>query len=111
MSAAAASSPRFCAPLVGHHSWAFVWPALTGTLRNRGAAVTDTAHLLHTKAGLDIEVSGFPYDRRLSMTVRRAADLFDCVSMFSTASLMRELAHAANFEVSASTAFLEAEME
>ena len=34
------------------------------------------------------------YERRLSMAARRAADLFDHVAMFSTASLLRELADA-----------------
>ena len=48
------------------------------------------------------------YERRLSMAARRA-DLFDYVSMFSTASLLRELADAADFEVSAGAEFLEAE--
>ena len=50
-----------------------------------------------TKARLDIEVSDLTYDRRLSMAARRAADLFDYCSMFSTASLLRALAHGADF--------------
>ena len=47
-----------------------------------------------TKAQLDIEVSDLPFDRRLSMAARRAADLFDYCSMFSTASLVRQLERA-----------------
>ena len=52
-------------------------------------------HPPRTKAELDVEVSDLTYDRRLAMAARRAADLFDYCSMFSTAS----------------TAFLEAETE
>ncbi len=62
-----------------------------------------------TKADLDLEVSELPYDRRLAMAARRAADLFDYCSMYTTAALLRELAHAADFEVSAASAFLESE--
>jgi hypothetical protein len=36
------------------------------------------------------QVYELAYERRLSMAARRAADLFDYVSMFSTASLLRE---------------------
>ena len=53
----------------------------------------------------------YEYERRLSMAARRAADLFDYCSMFSTASLLRALARAADFEVSAASAGLEAEPE
>ena len=42
------------------------------------------------------------------MAARRAADLFEHVAMFSTASLLRELA-AADFEVNAASRFIEAE--
>ncbi len=62
-----------------------------------------------TKADLDVEVSELSYDRRLAMAARRAADLFDYCSMYATAALLRELAHAADFEVSAATGFLEGE--
>ena len=61
------------------------------------------------EAELDVEVSDLTYDRRLSMAARRAADLFDYCSIFSTASLLRQLARAADFEVSAASAVLEAE--
>ena len=64
-----------------------------------------------TKADLDLEVSELPYERKLSMAARRAADLFDYGSMYATAALLRQLAHAADFEVSAATGFLEAESE
>ena len=64
-----------------------------------------------TKADLDIEVSELSYDRRLAMAARRAADLFDYCSMYATAALLRELAHAADFEVSAASDFMEAGAE
>ncbi len=64
-----------------------------------------------TKADLDLEVSELSYDRRLAMAARRAADLFDYCSMYATAALLRELAHAADFEANAASAFLEAEAE
>ena len=64
-----------------------------------------------TKAQFDTEVSELPFDRRLSMTARRAADLFEYVSMHWTASLLRELARAADLEVSAASAVMEAETE
>ena len=64
-----------------------------------------------TKAELDGSVYELAYERRLSMAAGRAADLFDHVAMFSTAVLLRELADAADFEVNAASAFLEAEAE
>ena len=54
-------------------------------------------------------MSELSYDRRLAMAARCAADLFDYCSMYSTAALLRELAHAADFEVSAAAGFLEGE--
>lgn len=66
-------------------------------------------HPPRTKAQLDVEVSDLTYDRRLSMTARRAADLFDYCSLFSTASLLRQLARAADFEVSTAADFLESQ--
>jgi hypothetical protein len=45
------------------------------------------------------------------MAARRTADLFDHCAMYATASLLRELSHGADFEVSAATAVLEAEPE
>ena len=62
-----------------------------------------------TKADVDVEVSELSRDRRLAMTARRAADLFDYCSMYATATLLRELAHAAAFEVNAAAGFMEAE--
>ncbi len=62
-----------------------------------------------TKADLDLEVSELSYDRRLAMAARRAADLFDYCSMYATAALLRELAHAADFEVSAAAGFMDFE--
>ena len=62
-----------------------------------------------TRAAIDTEVSELSYDRRLAMAARRAADLFDYCAMYATASLLRELSHAADFEVSAASAFLEPE--
>jgi hypothetical protein len=60
-----------------------------------------------TKADVDIEVSELSYDRRLAMAARRATDLFDHVAMFSTASLLRELPEAADFELNAASGFME----
>ncbi len=62
-----------------------------------------------TKTELDGEIYELAYDRRLSMAARRAADLFDHVAMFSTASLLRELAEAADFEVNVASNFREGE--
>ena len=56
-----------------------------------------------TKTDVDIQVFEMAYERRLLMAARRAADLFDHVAMFSTASLLRELAEAADFEVNVET--------
>ena len=60
-----------------------------------------------TKADLDVSVYELSYERRLSMAARREADLFDHVAMFSTASLLRELADAADSEVNAAVDFME----
>ena len=49
------------------------------------------------------------YERRLCMAASCAAGLFDHVAMFYAASLLRELADAANFGVRAGSPFLEAE--
>ena len=49
------------------------------------------------------------YERRLSMAASRAADLFDYCSMYATASLLRELAEAEDFEVNVASDFLEGE--
>jgi hypothetical protein len=65
--------------------------------------------VLRTKAEVDSDVYELAYERRLSMAARRAADLFDHIAMFSTASLLRELADAADFEVSAAADFMETE--
>ena len=62
-----------------------------------------------TKTDVDIQVFEMAYERRLLMAARRAADLFDHVAMFSTASLLRELAEAADFEVNVATDFREGE--
>ena len=59
------------------------------------------------KADLDLDVGELSYDRRLSMAARRAADLFDYCSMYATASLLRERADAAEFEVNAAADFLD----
>ena len=64
-----------------------------------------------TKADLDVEIYELTYERRLSMAARRAADPFDHVAMFSTASLLRELADMADFEVNAAAGSLEVETE
>jgi hypothetical protein len=66
---------------------------------------------LRTKADVDVEVAELSQERRLAMAARRAADLFDYCSMYSTASLLRELAHAADFELNTASAILEAEPE
>ncbi len=62
-----------------------------------------------TKADLDGEIYELAYDRRLSMAARRAPDSFDHAAMFSTASLLRELAEAADFEVNVASDFREGE--
>ena len=62
-----------------------------------------------TKADLDLEVSELAYDRRLAMAARRVADLSITTRCNATASLLRELAHAADFEVSAAAGFMESE--
>ena len=68
-------------------------------------------HPPRTKAALDVDVSHLTYRRRQSMTGRRAANMFDYCSMLTTASMLRQLPRAADFEVSAASAALEAETE
>ena len=63
-------------------------------------ALEEKSRAPRTKADVDggvYQLGG--YERRLSLAARRAADLFDHVPMFSTASLLRELADAADFNV------------
>ena len=67
------------------------------TPRRRGAS-TAVCTSSHTTAGC-----------RWRLDARRT--LFDHLAMFSTASLLRELANAADFEVNAATGFMEAETE
>ena len=67
-------------------------------------------HPPRTKAQLDVEVSALTYDRRLSMAARRAADVFDYCSMFSTASLLRRLARG-RLQGERGVRFMEAETE
>jgi hypothetical protein len=63
-----------------------------------------------TKADLDGDVYyELSQDRRLAMVARRAADLFDHCSMYSTAALLRQLATAADFQVTAAAGFMEAD--
>jgi hypothetical protein len=45
-----------------------------------------------TRADVDAEVGELFYERRLSMTARRASDVFVWAGMFSTAHLLRALA-------------------
>ncbi len=62
-----------------------------------------------TKREVDGSVFELNHERRLSMAARRAADLFDYCSMYATASVLRELAEAADFEVKAASDFLNTE--
>ena len=64
---------------------------------------------LKTKADVDTEIGLLPYERRLGMTARRAADVFSYAGMIATSSLLLELADAVDLPMSAAADFFESE--